>query len=980
LANQVFIASVYSDAGLTNLVSGKTVRVSGDLPIGGYATAYPVDSTCLQNEDVLAAYDVTVYQADGTKFDFDKPLTVSFDLPDIPAGLQNKDLALLYIPEDQQPETLSTPVNVTDTGVSFDVQHFSTYAVTVISVSQWSIYLDDGLIAYQRAATGANATYAGTVTSTYPGEVHSFNLSSTNQNLAFTSVTKDGVEQLPSSPFAISTLGGSTAPFLNINFTQNTQIIIKYDNRYSSGATTSITLTVNITVNTPNPNIGIKDTIVQDGLLNAVLSPALSPDVVSYTWTKCATANGTYVPVDPDALENDGASINVAVDGGAQMFYQVTATLSDDSTYTSDPYQVPYNSRLVNGSFEDNTAGVTPGTSLAAGNGTSAIVAETKVPGWHTTEDDRMVEIWGRYFKPGQPGGLTFDSASPDSQYFAELNANSDSTLYQDVLVVPGSTLYWSLAHRGRNSATINDVMNVVIMPTSQVPVNITSAQAEAITQTADKSTMVTTISDNNTAWNSGNGGENYTGQYTVPAGVYVVRFFFVSIVGYSPTGAAAVGNLLDDVEFNADLPYKIEYYVNGKLQTTSWQDRSAFGTIINANGTITDPSGAVTTNTEMAALFSGYDTNPTYTLQKTMSTTWDPVTEQYLSAGKSLNGATSFKLTTANQVLQLYYVTQGLVVDKVVTGVAAADMPDSYSATFGLYDDLGSLVATTTVTLADDSFDGSMQFLDKNGDPVALNIPARYTIKELATSDITNYTLAATTSQGVTGVLNSNETTIAAGSSDPRLSVQFDTSSAYSVYKAYFTNDYKLGTTTLTISKTVVGDLADLTREFTFTALLKDSTGTPVTGDFAYTGGVIAGTGATPPDDGTLHFDSGGAATFNLSHGQSITLQDVSLGSTVEIVEAPDPSAHYRVSYLNSAATTTTPVVGNDTGSVTLSPDQEFDFTNRRAPVVLSGLGAGKIEALLPELSTVVMLAMVLITGTAVANHRKRGGEHGAR
>ncbi|MCL2492946.1 MAG: hypothetical protein FWF33_02755, partial [Clostridiales bacterium] len=200
LSQQEFTASVYSDDTLTTLTTEHTIHVSGELPAGGYAVAYPVDPSTVDG-DVLCAYDITAYCADGTKFepDADNPLTVSIDMPDLPDGLEADDLGLVYVPADpaQAPESLPTPVAVTDTGVSFEVEHFSTYVVTVVSVSQWSIYLDSGLIAYQRAATpaGTNGTYTGSVTSTYPGQAHSFDLSSTNQNLYFTSVTKDGVEQ-----------------------------------------------------------------------------------------------------------------------------------------------------------------------------------------------------------------------------------------------------------------------------------------------------------------------------------------------------------------------------------------------------------------------------------------------------------------------------------------------------------------------------------------------------------------------------------------------------------------------------------------------------------------------------------------------------------------------------------------------------------------------------------------------------------------
>ena len=58
--------------------------------------------------------------------------------------------------------------------------------------------------------------------------------------------------------------------------------------------------------------------------------------------------------------------------------------------------------------------------------------------------DDRrrgQIEIWGTGFL-GVPAG--------EGNAFAELNANTAGTLYQDVICTPGATMSWTLLHRGR--------------------------------------------------------------------------------------------------------------------------------------------------------------------------------------------------------------------------------------------------------------------------------------------------------------------------------------------------------------------------------------------------------------------------------------------------------------------------------------------------------------------------------------------------
>ena len=987
LSQQEFTAIVYSDDTLTTLIPDSNIHVSGELPAGGYAVAFPVDPSTVDG-DVLCAYDITVYCADGTKFEFDQPLTVSIDVPDLPDDVQADDLGLVYIPADpaQEPESLPTPVAVTDTGVSFDVEHFSTYAVVLTSVNAFALSVDGAASTNPAVGTGTNPNSI-TANSDYPGQVHTLTISAgapANTNLRLTGLTQDGASVLSTLPI--------NAPFIeSLNFNTNTQIVLTYNNANGTGTTTTRTITFNITVTNNYAPLAIEDSIVQNGLLTAYTNDATSPSVVSYTWYKstgsATNADGSFVstaPINSSAVSSDGTSINVAEDGGAQMWYEVAAKLADGSTIYSAPYQVTYYSSIQNGSFENPL-----GTSLASfvnannnfanyNNGTPGMV-------WQTTAQDGQIEIGNGL------SAYNLTTTADGLSRWAELNANNTGTLYQDVLVVPGETLSWTLSHSGRYG---DDTMNVVIMPTSQVQVGMTSYDATQIQPLVDGSIKVTPITDGKNSWGQ------YSGDYTVPDGVYVVRFFFVSTAitlngatsqtlvtssNYDST-TMSVGNLLDGVTFSSSLSYKIQYYVNGNLQAMSDVYQTDPRSVINADGTITSPGGTDSTNAALAALYATYNGNSSYTLQKTMLTTFDPTTPIDPTTGNALSGGTEltpytfFTLSKANSVLQLFYVTEGVYVYKKVVGVSAGDMPDNYQATFDLYDNNGVLVSTakvplssSSVPLSDGSYNGSIQFLDSSDNPIALNIPATYTIKERSYGNIPNYTYTTTTSQGVQGVINNNGTTISPGTTDN--TVTFTTSSTYQIYEADFTNTYEPNTT-LTVSKEVVGEYADTTKPFSFTATFLDSNGDPLTDSFDYEGDIVPGSNATAPAPGTLTLDTNGTTTFTLSHGQLITIENVPPNCRVDISEIPDIPGDYDASYTDSADITGTVTYASSTEHLYMSQDPRvIAFTNTFHDVAATGVDVGNDNSFLLFCVAVLAIGLTLLLRIEGSRRRKKAG-----
>ena len=123
--------------------------------------------------------------------------------------------------------------------------------------------------------------------------------------------------------------------------------------------------------------------------------------------------------------------------------------------------------------------------------------------------------------------------------FFAELNANEASTLYQDIDTVAGTTIFWSLQHQGRANSG-NDSMKVKIGSTSS------QTDQTSLTKVSGGSTSsVNAISDGRGS--TGTGWATYRGSYTVPSGQTTTRFAFESV---SAALSSTVGNFLDDVSF----------------------------------------------------------------------------------------------------------------------------------------------------------------------------------------------------------------------------------------------------------------------------------------------------------------------------------------------------------------------------------------------------------------------------------------------
>ena len=143
---------IYTDGSYTTLAEDEnTITVTGTIPKPASIRAYAVAPETELN--VLYAYEISIILPDGTVFE---PADGDSLNVNIQCGVTEEDgttLEVYYIPEEGEPEPIDTVV--TDEGVTFDADHFSTYALTV-SGNMSSVYLN-GSSGKDTNAGGQNA-------------------------------------------------------------------------------------------------------------------------------------------------------------------------------------------------------------------------------------------------------------------------------------------------------------------------------------------------------------------------------------------------------------------------------------------------------------------------------------------------------------------------------------------------------------------------------------------------------------------------------------------------------------------------------------------------------------------------------------------------------------------------------------------------------------------------------------------------------
>jgi MYXO-CTERM domain-containing protein len=208
-------------------------------------------------------------------------------------------------------------------------------------------------------------------------------------------------------------------------------------------------------------------------------------------------SNDTHNNESPEDILNMHNVSNTRPGRGARRSPLASASLAAASLLAlTAPALAQSNRSIINGGFEQ------PDVAL----GVVAFFDEGQVPGWETSASDGQMEFWGSGFQ-GVPAF--------EGDQFVELNANLVATLFQPLCLVPGDSVSWSFAHRGRLG---NDTLRLTI-----------------------GTDVITTVTTGTADWSINEG--TYTPTLTASA---PVQFFFESV---SAAGGSGAGNFLDDVE-----------------------------------------------------------------------------------------------------------------------------------------------------------------------------------------------------------------------------------------------------------------------------------------------------------------------------------------------------------------------------------------------------------------------------------------------
>lgn len=369
------------------------------------------------------------------------------------------------------------------------------------------------------------------------------------------------------------------------------------------------------------------DSIRTDGCFTAKVNGSTDRlDGAVYTWYRSKDGtNWEEVPqqlcsgdawnITPGSEHRLNAALDACIAGvrdAERLYYKVEVTGTDGAKLTAAAMQVPYCIQLQNGSFETpDIAGLkayhnknnnTPASRLYYSPDGETGTFFTQYPSgeggivWQTTGVARHWQTGsaGLYIELADGSNRSYNGTRnyPEASYsidgaydgrqFAELNCEAYGALYQDVLTAPGTTLHWSLAHRARGRG-MQDSMALLIAPVD-VAAQITDILAGVSSEDDNRGLLVRAALDRTVQYNGEEvpirsfmvGGEItdgndqwgvHSGDYTVRAGQYVSRFFFLALS--SGKGDRREGNLLDKVWFSTEPAPPVAGHANLTLRKT---------------------------------------------------------------------------------------------------------------------------------------------------------------------------------------------------------------------------------------------------------------------------------------------------------------------------------------------------------------------------------------------------------------------------
>lgn len=545
----------------------------------------------------------------------------------------------------------------------------------------------------------------------------------------------------------------------------------------------------------------IKDNVSASGCYEAAVksgAAALEGKNVQYLWYKSTDGGKTYTAVKAKNFTVGSNTVsNISGDRGEKLFLALDGgTVSD--TLPSVTYKAvlkvdgteynsvsaartntTYQASVLNGSFEapdltnyefqefvpEGTTGLFWKTTASNEEG-----GQPTYPTGSTQQNDgkHYIEIidTGTSNHKSQAVQYHNQGTATNGTQYAEINAGAAGALYQTIATIPGTTMYWSVDHSGRDGT---DTMAVVMMPESSAKSITTQAQLRQVLNNPSNfgATVESNLSAEKGVWTT------HSGQYTIPEGQYETRFFFMAVSTYN--NRDYVGNHIDNVWFSQQIPpassekpyFTLTKHVVGPLTEDDLQllsGKLTFEVQRSTNSSFTNPE---TVKTYTAANLGSWTPNEdgSWTLSARISMKDQELGDYYRIAesGAELDGF-NLTVTDTNAAVQLQNNTD--------TGFTFTNT----------YADAGRALTLKKIVSAPDttgSFTFIVSYTDAGGKPQTESV----TLKNGESTTITGIpkgvqvTVTETNTDGYTVIMKDPSTgTVLAGSSSYTFTMNDDT------------------------------------------------------------------------------------------------------------------------------------------------------------------------------------------------------------
>ncbi|MBQ6376726.1 MAG: hypothetical protein IJJ52_03770 [Lachnospiraceae bacterium] len=611
------------------------------------AESEEADAVSTIREVALEALDITILDQNGEPIEPEAPVDVRIFMKKLPDDLAlfEETVAVRHLNTSSGEVQVETVADTDGIGGIYVSDQTAEADFTLDSFSQFAItyYQDNPRVVVNVHYVDINGTeLGGTTTNVTATRDQSIDLSTYQNRMSQSGYTYLGAHYGTHSGQVITSLKGTTsstgslsASSYIVEFRNGNDVVARQEYQ---GELRQMDVYL---VYAPSEGYYIQDTIGEDGCLTVkngteVVQTGTDQNLF-VKWYRSSSASSGFQEVTQSKILNGsynipvlgGPKVNVSIDEGADQYYKAEIYKVEDNhevvLSTTSVYHVPYYDDVRNGGFETPHNNGTTDESVhrwpsnwQVENGKSGVVWKTT--GTATDGSKRDIEI---------PQGAAADGTGannlgetlrnycfafmPEGNQCAELNCEASGALYQDVLTIPGSQIYWSLYHRARGGydkwktktdKTQNretDTMYVVAMSkelaekydvtTQQKVLSILDhvnnhdhefydVELVKITTTnggngtmefmnsdytmtvpptyfgnlADGRTKTVYDSGTRLTFTYGNTDWHYyTGNFSIPADQYLTRFFFVA--GDTASGNPTMGNFLDDIKLSDSVP-----------------------------------------------------------------------------------------------------------------------------------------------------------------------------------------------------------------------------------------------------------------------------------------------------------------------------------------------------------------------------------------------------------------------------------------